>query len=72
MTLSGSRKPEAEETLENSFNWVPKVQGRDGRISQAKGERSEGRFRHAPFAPALNQMFLPELLIFVSATSLFF
>ena len=40
MTLSGSRKPEAEETLENSFNWVPKVQGHGGRISQAKGQRS--------------------------------
>ena len=29
-------------------------------------------FRRAPFVPALNQMFLPELLIFVSATSFLF
>ena len=29
-------------------------------------------FRRAPFVPTLNQMFLPELLIFVSATSFLF
>jgi len=31
----------AEETLENSLSWVPKVQGRKGRISQAKGQRPQ-------------------------------
>lgn len=29
---------EPEESLENSLNWVPKVQG-ERRISQAKGQR---------------------------------
>ena len=42
LTVSGIRmwriRPKAEDSLENTFSCVPKVQG-DRRISQAKGQR---------------------------------
>nr|DAM39069.1 MAG TPA: hypothetical protein [Caudoviricetes sp.] len=38
-----------KESLENSLNWVPKVQDRSGRISQAKGQGQAGVTRRAFF-----------------------
>ena len=38
--LAGMKKPVVEDSLENTFSCVPKVQG-ESRISQANGQRRE-------------------------------